>query len=168
MFVRINLRNNDFILNMCKRIRKLLIHRRQSLTMSTPTQTLTSIHAVHRAMQQRQRARTRTYQGAKNSTRAGFPESTMASKLEGVRSITLLARTDCAVRAIERRSDEVRILGLFVEGELRVGGLDRAWHFERLEISNPGGQGDHSRLSRAIIRVPLLFWRLTFWRSSFE
>ena len=76
MFVRINLRNNHFIFNMCKRIRKLLIHRRQSLTMSTPTQTLTSIHGVHRAMQQRQRARRheRTYvPGGKEFHEGGFP-----------------------------------------------------------------------------------------------
>ena len=69
MFVRINLRNNDFILNMCKRIRKLLIHRRQSLTMSTPTQALTSIHSVHRAMQ---RAREHV-PGGKEFHEGGFP-----------------------------------------------------------------------------------------------
>ena len=57
-----------------------------------------------------------TYQGAKNSTRAGFPELTMSSKLEGVRSITLLARTVFATRATDKKTEDGRILRVVEAG----------------------------------------------------
>jgi len=123
MFIRVHLRNNNLILSMHKRIRKLFINRRQSLTMTTPT------NQIHHHITRQDKAKKHvfptcdqehwcktmagrdTYQGAKNSTRAGFPESTISSKLAGVRSITLLANARVVRRPREKRTDErVRIV----------------------------------------------------------
>jgi len=40
--------------------------------------------------------------------------------------------------------------------------INRAWHFERLEINNPGSQGAHSRTLVAIISSPPAFLALDF------